>query len=126
MLFPVLQALWQQIGPQATQFVNSPAFLELLKNLGRVPPHIYLQGGRFVSQNVSDWYQKLSPEEKQRWQDAMVWIAKDMAGDVAAAATGLPIGSLVDLGVEKLFSDDNTPKQEKSSYPYDLRQYLKP
>jgi hypothetical protein len=102
MLFPILQAIWQQFGPQAIQILNSPALLEILR---KIPPTVLLQGGRVVSESVSKELQSLTPEQKQQLQDVAVWIAKDMAGDVAAAATGLPISPVVDKVVEMVLDN---------------------
>jgi hypothetical protein len=117
MLFPILQALWQQAGPQVTQFINSPAFAELVRALQRVPLPIYAQVGRALSTSVTSWYNSLSYQDQKRMQDAIAWVIKDLSGDVIAAATGLPIGSLVNLGVAKVLDDldhHNPPPEEVS------------
>jgi hypothetical protein len=125
MLFPILQALWQQFGPQAAQYVNSPAFPKFVRDLQRNAPHL-LRIGYLATNNVSDWVGSLSPEEKKRLQDAGVWFIKDVSGDAAAALTGLPIGPLVDIVVENVF-DNLGHNQNVSNQEYAfLQRYLKP
>lgn len=89
MLVPILQAVGQYLAPLVPHIVST---------MQKIPPYFFLQAGRVVSEKL----QSLSPEEKERLKDAAVWMAKDMAGDVAAAAIGLPIGPFVDLAVEKV------------------------
>ena len=107
MLFPILQALWQQAGPQVIQVFNSPMWSQLISQIQRNPAIIntLARGAHALISNVSDWYRSLSPGEKQRMQNAIAWVIKDLSGDVVAAATGLPIGPLVNLGVAKVLDD---------------------
>src|SRR5687768_11709333 len=90
MLFPILQYVWQQIGPLVQQ-----AGPQITSAIQKIPPYILVQGGRYAAQGVVSWYHSLTPEELERLQNAVFWVAKDLAGDVAAVATGLPIGPFV-------------------------------
>src|SRR5687768_11282472 len=122
MLFPILQYVWQQIGPLVQQ--ASPQIISAIQKL---PPYIMVQGGRYVSQSVFSWYQSLTPEEIERLQNAVFWVAKDLAGDVAAAATGLPIGPFVDMAVENVLDKlghDNASQEEVTYIQSELLRQL--
>jgi hypothetical protein len=119
MIFPILQALWQQAGPQVLQVFNSPIWSQLMLQIQRNPVIIntLARGANALISNISYTYQSLSSEEKQRMQNAITWVIKDLSGDVVAAATGLPIGPLVNLGVAKVLDDlghDNPSPEEVS------------
>jgi hypothetical protein len=112
MIFPILQAIWQQFGPQiqqAVQQVGQQLGPHIVNNRQQLMVPTRLATG-YLIENMSKELQSLSDEDKQKLKRAGVWLLKDMGGDVAAAATGLPIGLLVDLGLEKLFPDENGQK----------------
>jgi hypothetical protein len=121
MIGQILQALWQQVAPQVGQFVNSPALPQLGRILLRIPPPFYGGVANEVSANVSSCYDSLTPEDKQRLQDATAWVIKDLSGDALDAIAGLPIGSFV---VEKVLAylghENNAPEQEKAFIRYEL------
>jgi hypothetical protein len=94
MLFPILQALWQQIGPQTIQFVTSPAFPKLVGGLQRNAPTL-VRMAYYGTESVSNWFDSLSPQEKKQLEVAGVWIIKDLSGDIIDKVTGLPIGSII-------------------------------
>jgi hypothetical protein len=115
MIGQILQNLLQQVGPQVGQYVNSPAFIQLLRYLVRIPPPIYGGAANEISASVSTWYDSLTPEDKQRLKEATAYVAKDVTGDILDAVTGLPIGSFV---VERVLAilghDKNVTEQEKA------------
>jgi hypothetical protein len=126
MIGQILQIISQQVTPQIGQFVNSPAFTQLLGNLLRIPPPIYKVVTKELSASVSTWYDSLTPEDKQRLQDATAYVIKDLSGDILDAVTGLPIGSFV---VEKVLAilghDKNVSEQEKAFIQYEVERQLK-
>jgi hypothetical protein len=99
MLGPIIQALWQQVGPQAQQYFTSPAFTETIRIMMKLPLNAYVEAGKVVSASASSWYDSLSFEDKKRIMDAIAWVIKDLSGFAANQLTGLPIGSLVEQGV---------------------------
>ncbi len=134
MLLPILQALWQQSGTQLTQFLNSPAFPQLINNLQRIPPIIWVKGAQTVSQEASTWYESLSPETKQRLQDGVTWAIKDLSMDllslaVTAAAGGIPVGPVIELLINKVLEkqghEQNASEQEKAFIRFEIQRQLK-
>lgn len=119
MLGPILQALGQQIGPQVTQFINSPALAQFLRQIMLNPAArtYVIQGVTTMPENVSNWYHELSDTDKKKLQNLLSWVAKDLAGDIATMATGLPIGSLVEKGVDLVLSEIG---QDKNPSPVDV------
>jgi hypothetical protein len=106
MLFPILQYVWQQFGPQiqqAIQQVVQQAGPYIATNRQLIVPTRLAAG--YLIDNVSKELQSLSDEDKEKLKRAGVWLLKDMAGDVAAAATGLPIALVVDKVVEKVLDN---------------------
>jgi hypothetical protein len=126
MLFPILQALWQQFGPQVQQAVQQ-ASPYIVSTMRQIPVPVYRQALWFLSENVSSWYRSLSDEDIRRMQRAIAWVVKDMVGDLAAAATGLPIGPFIDMGVEKVLDKvrhDNPSKEEVTYIQSELLRQL--
>lgn len=112
MLFPILQAIWQQFGPQiqqAIQQVGQQVGPYIVNNRQQLMGPARIATG-YLIENVSKELQSLSDEDKQKLKRAGVWLLKDMGPDVVEAATGLPIGRVVDLGLEQLFPDENSLK----------------
>lgn len=129
MIGTVLQALVQQVGPQVTQFFSSPAFPQLVNNLQRIPVIFWVRGAQAVSTEVSGWYESLSPEAKQRLQDAAAWAIKDLSVDLLSmAAGGLPVGPVIELLVDKVLAElghgKDTPEQEKAFIRLELQNQL--
>ena len=104
MLVPIAQAIWQQVGPQIQQIVTSPAFTQFIQQVLTHPVarSTVIRGVAYLTENASEWYASLPSEDKQRLHRSIAWVVKDTAGDLAALATGLPIGPLVDLAVGKV------------------------
>lgn len=106
MLLKILQSAWQQIGPQAIQFVNSPAFPELVRNLQRNASQL-IRIRYVTTESIFDAYNSLSPQEKNRLQNAVAWAAKDLSSDILYEITGLlsarllSIKGLLFLGITK-------------------------
>ena len=101
MLLPIVQALWQQIGPQVLQAVQQ-ASPYIVSTMRQIPVPVYRQVLWSLSESASNWYQSLSEEDIKKLQGAVAWVVQDMAGDLVALATGLPIGPFVDLAVKKV------------------------
>ena len=121
MLIPILQALGKQLGPQVTQFINSPALGQFLRQIILNPvARIYvLRGVTTMPENVSNWYHALSETDKKKLQNLLSWVAKDLAGDIATMATGWPIGPLVEKGVDLVLSElghDKNPSPGEISF----------
>lgn len=90
MLGPLLQALWQQIGPTVQQLLTVAA-----PHARRIPPHVYVGAANDLSNSVSNWYDTLTLQNQKRIDDAIDWVVRDISGDIATAVTGLPIGHIV-------------------------------
>jgi hypothetical protein len=130
MIGTILQALVQQVGPQVTQFLNSPALPQLVSNLQRVPLIFWVRGAQAVSTEVSNWYESLSPEAKQRLHDSVAWAIKDLSIDLlsmaaTAAAGGIPVGLVIEPLVDKVLAElgqsKNAPEQEKAFIRLELQ-----
>jgi hypothetical protein len=122
-LGPLIQELLKQVGPQAQQFITSPAFPELLKNLAKIPPPLIgaaLKELNEVPAGAQRWYNSLSPDGKKRIDDAITWALKDVFGHFAKEITGLPIDKLVEMVVEKARAD---PRHD--ALPQDGVDYIK-
>ena len=104
MLFPILQALWQQFGPQVLQAVQQ-ASPYIVSTMRQIPVPVYRQALWSLSESASNWYQSLSEEDIKKLQRAVAWVVKDMAGDMVATVTGLPISPVVNLAVEKVLDE---------------------
>jgi hypothetical protein len=130
-LGPLLQSLFQQIGPQIQQFLTSPAFPRLLADLSRVPPPL-LKGTIDVAAQLpgqtADWYNALSPQDKERINGVLIWISQDLGGFIAAGATGLPedwFTPAVEAGLAKVLPDPNAappPAEDIAFYMKYLQQ----
>jgi hypothetical protein len=108
MILQILQQVWQAAGPQLIQFVNNPA---ALRNTGPQIARATIMAGQFVSNAYND----LSPESKEKVQataaGAARFVVRDVAGDLIDTYTGLPIGSFVVDKTLALFGEDqDTPK----------------
>ena len=119
MIGPILQALGQQIVPQVTQLINSPALGQFLRQimLNPVARTYVIRGVTTMPENVSNWYHTLSDTDKKKLQNLMTWVAKDLAGDVATMATGLPIGPLVEKGIDLVLAELG---HDKNSSPVEV------
>jgi hypothetical protein len=133
MIGTILQALVQQVGPQVTQFLNSPALPQLVNSLQRIPLVYWVRGAQAVSTEVSGWYESLSPEAKQRLQDAAAWAIKDLSVDLlsmaaTAAAGGIPVGPVIELLINKVLEkeghEQNVSEQEKAFIRLELQRQL--
>src|SRR5215212_11236282 len=80
MIGPILQALGQQIVPQVTQLINSPALGQFLRQimLNPVARTYVIRGVTTMPENVSNWYHTLSDTDKKKLQNLMTWVAKDL------------------------------------------------
>ena len=105
MLGPILQAAWQQIGPAVQQ-----AVIFALPYLRRIPPHVYINAGREVSKEISDWYNSLDATSRKKINNAITWVAKDLLCDVAFAYTGLQLKPLVDKVLELVGEHQDSPE----------------
>lgn len=117
MLFPILQAIWQQFGPQIQQAIQqtSPYIMTTMR---QIPVPVYQQVLRSLSEGASNWYRSLSDEDVRQMQRAIAWVIKDVSGDLATAATGLPIGPFVDMLVKKVLENvgHDNPSQVEVAY----------
>ncbi len=105
MLGPILQAVWQQVGPLVQQALTVAApYLQKI-------PHIYVQAAVYhLSRNVNAWYQSLDTQSRKRIDDAIAWAVKDLAGDIAAAVTGLPVSQLVEKVLDRVSEYRSSPE----------------
>jgi hypothetical protein len=58
-------------------------------------------GSRYIGSGQAErdykkWYKSLSPEGQKRVDDAILWVVKDLAGDIIQAYVSVPIPPLVD------------------------------
>jgi hypothetical protein len=132
MIGPILQALGQQIVPQVTQLINSPALGQFLRQIMLNPvariyvtravttmPEYVIRGVTTMPENVSNWYHALSDTDKKKLQNLVTWVAKDLAVDVATMATGLPIGPLVEKAIDWVLAElghDKNPSPVEVSF----------
>jgi hypothetical protein len=105
MLGPILQAVWQQIGPAFQQAVTFA-----LPYLRRIPPPVYINAGRTVSKEISGWYNSLDTTSRKKVDDAITWVTKDLLCDVAFAYTGLQFKPLVDKVFELVGEHQDNPE----------------
>jgi hypothetical protein len=124
MIGPLLQALWQQVGPTV-----GPAAQQLFQALSpymrRVPPYLYISAAKDLSKTVENAYNRLSPEDKENLQMVARWAVRDGLGDAASNVSGIPRPVLDKLliplfdKIEELFKDDPEKAIEAKSYVAD-------
>lgn len=136
-LGPLLKELLQHIGPQAQQFLSSPALQQqLINSLTKIPPPLIgwvASGASEMPKEVSAWHNSLSVEERKRINDAITWVAKDLSGFAAKELTGLPIdkkvSELVGAGLAAILVEletYNPPPQEVAYIDSGLLRQLSP
>lgn len=109
MLGPILQAVWQQIGPAIQQAVTFA-----LPYLSKIPPPVYINAGKTVSKEVSEWYNSLDSTSRKKVDNAIKWVVKDLLCDAASAYTGLQLDPLIDKVIE--LADEHHDDPEARAY----------
>lgn len=104
MLGPILQSIWQQIGPVVQQAVTFA--LPYLKN---IPPPVYIRAGNMASKEISNQYNSLNIKSRKRLDDAIEWVAKDLLCDVAFSYTGIQFKPLIDKAIEIIGEHQDNP-----------------
>lgn len=112
-MFAILMAILQQAGPQIIpqlqQLLISPAFAQGLRQILLNPAMRFLLI-RLINEfpeMMSRWYQSLSYEDQERLKRLGIWVLKDFSGGIATSVIGLPVGPIVEKGIDWAFSDQN-------------------
>lgn len=124
-VYAIIKDLANAIGPQIVQFFKSPAFPQMLNAIQRIPPPVYGHVGKVASEEMRklpertiQWYASLKPEDRERLNNAIAWVLKDIASGSLEDLTGLPVGKLVDPLVDKVLAHlgHPNPSQEELDY----------
>lgn len=124
MIGPLLQALWQQIGPTVGPAAQQ-LFQALSPSMRRIPPNVYISAAKDFSKTVENTYHRLSSEDKDKLQEFARWAVRDGLGDAASSVSGIPRPLLDKLliplfdKIEELFKDDPEKAIEAQSYVAD-------
>lgn len=124
-VYAIIKDLANTIAPQIVQFFKSPAFPQLLTAIQRIPPPVYGYVGKVASEEMRklpertvQWYASLKPEDRERLNNAIAWVLKDIASGSLEDLIGLPVGKLVNPAVDKVLAHLGhiNPSKEESNY----------